>query len=68
MHPTRSTGFADALLARLERAFIPGYFRPAPGEEAAIPDRLASLARRPAVLAIGFVLVALIIFGLSRLR
>ena len=66
--PNPVYGFADSLLARLERAFIPGYFRPAPGEEAAIPDRLASLARRPAVLAIALGLVGLLIFGLSRLR
>ena len=61
-------GFADALLAKIEHAFIPGYNRPSPGEEAAIPDRLASLVRRPMVLVILVVFVGAILFGFTRLR
>ena len=50
---------ADALLAFFERLFIPGYFRPPRGAEAAIPERIAALLRRPMVLlllALGIVL------------
>ena len=40
----------DAVLAILERIFIPGYHRPLPGNEPSIPERVMALLRRPLVL------------------
>ena len=54
----------DGLLAKVERVFIPGYFRPDPGEEAAIPERLASLIRRPMVLVLMVIVISSAIYGL----
>ena len=58
---------ADGTLAFFERMFIPGHFRAPPGEEAAIPERVVALLRRPTVLLITVVLAALILLGLYKL-
>jgi len=58
----------DSFLARLERAFIPGHYRPPPGSEAPLPERLASLIRRPLVLVLSLLLLALFLYGLYSLR
>lgn len=50
----------DAVLAFLEQHFIPGHLRPQPGEEPSIPERVASLLRRPTVLLVVVVVLALI--------
>jgi serine/threonine protein kinase len=60
--------FADDTLAMLEQLFIPGHFRPPSGEEAAIPERIISLLRRPIVLVLTLLFAALLLYGLYRLR
>ena len=47
----------DGVLAIFESLFIPGYRRPAPGEEAGVVERVAALLRRPPV----FLILAIVI-------
>jgi serine/threonine protein kinase len=56
---------ADGFLAFCERLFIPGFYRPPPGDEASIPERIASLLRRPMVLLLLGIVIALFIAGIS---
>ncbi|MFO0804548.1 MAG: serine/threonine-protein kinase [Gemmataceae bacterium] len=58
----------DGTLAVMERMFIPGFHRPQPGHEAAIPERILALLRRPLVLVLSIVFAALVLYGLYSLR
>jgi serine/threonine protein kinase len=59
---------ADDFLASMEKMFIPGFHRPAPGDEASVPERIASLLRRPIVLLITLLVLGLLLYGLYSLR
>jgi serine/threonine protein kinase len=59
---------ADDALAFLEQLFIPGWFRPPPGEEAAVSERVLSLLRRPLMLLLTVLFASLLLYGLYRLR
>jgi len=51
-------------LALFEQLFIPAFYRPPRGEEASIPERIASLLRRPMVLILLLIVLALAIAGI----
>ena len=57
----------DNTLAFFEKLFIPGHFRPPQGEEAAIPERLAGLIRRPIVLVLAILFLGAVLYGLYKL-
>jgi len=59
---------ADGTLAALEKMFIPGFHRPSSGNEAAVPERIAALLRRPVVLVIAVLFAAVVLYGLYSLR
>jgi eukaryotic-like serine/threonine-protein kinase len=51
----------EPVLGALERFFIPGHLRPAPGHEPALPERVAALLRRPSILLALALLVILLV-------
>lgn len=56
--PHHSAGFVESVLSVLERIFIPGHHRHAPGDEPGVPERVLALLRRPLVLLVLAVLIA----------
>ena len=57
---------AGPVLGVLERLFIPGHLRPRPGHEPAVPERLMALLRRPLVLVLIGVFLAVLAYAIVR--